>query len=368
MDITQGMNIEAVRGIGRQLAAEASALEGLRVRVDGLATQAGQEWRGADAQQFVGLWRSGSRSKVVALARELQELARRAVANADAQEATSSTLDGGTAGGGLNSVRSANPAGFDAYRGGEFGRDRDMLDLADASYDHTVGVQHDAKVPPGWKEISADELRRELGIDRDRLGTVGQGFSATLYKDASGNYVLAYSGTDGPDPNDWTDNAVGALAVSSQGAKSVDLARYVKEHLATHVGADAAANLEFTGHSLGGGLASMASIATGNRAVTFNAAGVSPVSAGVAAVAYAADHGGQVPVSAAQNVTNYSTTNDPLTNAQRLTSLPDAFGRSIPLDPYVHKEFSGDLLDGHNLPRVRDAFDRMAVKEEEWYH
>ena len=368
MDITHGMNAEAVRGIGRQLAAEALALEGLRARVDGLATQAGQEWRGADAQQFVGLWRSGSRAKVVALVRELQELARRAVENADAQEATSATLDGGSAVGGLNSVRSANPPGFDAYRGGEFGRDRDLLDLADASYDHTVGAKHDAKIPPGWREISADELQRTLGIDRDRLGTVGQGFSATLYQDVSGNYVLAYSGSNGPDANDWADNAFGAFAVSSQGDKSVDLARHVKEQLAAHAGADAAANLEFTGHSLGGGLASMASIATGNRAVTFNAAGVGPASEGFAAIAYTSDHGGQLPEGAAQNVTNYATTTDPLTNVQRATVLPDAFGKSIILDPYVHKETTGDLFDGHNAPRIRDAFDRMAVKEEAWYH
>lgn len=366
MDITQGMSVEAVRGIARQLAGEAAALEALRAHVDVLAGQVEREWRGADAQMFVGLWRSGSRAKVVALAQALQELARKAKENADAQERTSGALDHG--GSDLNGVRSANPPGFDSYRGGQYGRDRDLLDLADASYDHTVGPNHDAKIPPGWKEISADELERELRIDRSRLGTVGQGFSATLYRDDSGNFVLAFSGTNGLDLNDWGANALGSNAISTQGAKSIDLAMHVKQQIASRVGETAAANLEYTGHSLGGGLASMASIATGNRAVTFNAAGVSGVSQGVSSAFYAASHDGHWPSNPAQNVTNYATTNDPLTNVQRGTQLPDAYGRSVTLDPVVHKEWSGDLIDGHNLPRVRDAFDRMVVKEEQWYH
>lgn len=362
----EGMNVEAVRQIGRDLKTQSSTLDAARRRVDALVREIQQQWRGQDATQFVASWRAEHRPKVVGLVQSLQGLGESATNNAQEQEQASGGTGGGVAG--LNPTRSANPPGHDEYRQGRFGRDRDMLDLADASYDHTVGAQHDAKIPPGWKEISADELERELGIDRERLGAPGQGFSATLYKDASGNYVLAYSGTNGLDANDWGANALGAKLISTQGAKSIDLAHYVKDHLASHVGADAAANLEFTGHSLGGGLASMASIATGNRAVTFNAAGVSGFSIEAANAAYALDHHGQIPGSAAANVTNYATTNDPLTNAQLLTGLPDAYGSTVTIDPHVHSEWGGNIIDGHNVPRVKDAFDRMVVKEEAWYH
>lgn len=95
MDISMGMNIEAVRGIGRQLESEAFSLDGVRARVDALAGQVGQEWRGPDAQQFVGLWRSGSRAKLVVLVQQLRELARKARENSDAQEQVSGSLDGG---------------------------------------------------------------------------------------------------------------------------------------------------------------------------------------------------------------------------------------------------------------------------------
>lgn len=94
MDITQGMDVEAVRGIARQLTTEATALEGVRAHVDALTSRASQEWRGQDAQQFSALWRSGARAKLVALIQGLQDLARKAAANADAQQQVSGSLDG----------------------------------------------------------------------------------------------------------------------------------------------------------------------------------------------------------------------------------------------------------------------------------
>lgn len=98
MDITQGMDVEAVRGIARQLTTEATALEGVRAHVDALTSRASQEWRGQDAQQFNALWRSGARAKLVALIQGLQDLARKAAANADAQQQVSGSLDGGSTG------------------------------------------------------------------------------------------------------------------------------------------------------------------------------------------------------------------------------------------------------------------------------
>lgn len=151
MDITQGMDVEAVRGIARQLTTEATALEGVRAHVDALTSRASQEWRGQDAQQFNALWRSGARAKLVALIQGLQDLARKAAANADAQEHVSTTLDG-VAGG--------------ASSGGD-GRmvvtpDGRLLPLDDAA---RLGVQGVTVIAAGGKGFASIREGAETGAD-----------------------------------------------------------------------------------------------------------------------------------------------------------------------------------------------------------
>ncbi|HST44402.1 MAG TPA: hypothetical protein VLK29_04165, partial [Luteimonas sp.] len=91
-----------------------------------------------------------------------------------------------------------------------------------------------------------------------------------------------------------------------------------------------------TGHSLGGGLAATASLATGNAAVTFNASGVNDKTIerlGLDPSTARADaEGGQI--------RRYNISGDPLTGAQEDVpginrALPDAPGHEINLDdPY----------------------------------
>lgn len=86
--------------------------------------------------------------------------------------------------------------------------------------------------------------------------------------------VLAFRGSAGPGlnmeaSNDWSNDALGATGTSRQQAQAIAFALALQ---AKYPGAE---SLELTGHSLGGRLASLASLATGNNAVTFDPAGVS---------------------------------------------------------------------------------------------
>ena len=90
------------------------------------------------------------------------------------------------------------------------------------------------------------------------------GFGAALYK-MGDTYMLAFRGTD--QLADMAANAKQAAGLkASQYEQAIKLARRV--HKAT------GGNVIIVGHSLGGGLASAGSYATGARAITFNAAGL----------------------------------------------------------------------------------------------
>lgn len=88
------------------------------------------------------------------------------------------------------------------------------------------------------------------------------GLRAALFVDGSGNQVLAYAGTDFTSLADWKANILQGMGFeSAQYTNAIELARSY-------------GSITFTGHSLGGGLASAAAIYTGGTASVFNAAGL----------------------------------------------------------------------------------------------
>jgi hypothetical protein len=146
-------------------------------------------------------------------------------------------------------------------------------------------------------KIQNDGELIKLGLDSDTRNKLsgdttinGQttGFNAALYREyLTGKYILAFAGTNDPIPrsfDDWRTNIIQAFGV--QGVKQYEYANDIAVRLMNNhqyiIGNNEygfnfnASNTYIAGHSLGGGLASAASIMSGFRAYTFNAAGLHP--------------------------------------------------------------------------------------------
>lgn len=368
-----GADIEQLRQLATSMDNAASQLDRIVFSL-GISLGAAH-WSGNDAGQFRSSWVQTYRPKLKQSATALRSACTILRRNADEQEhASAARGSGGVAdrGRGLAPSTSANPEGFTEPRGGKYGMDRDMLDLAFACGAPYSGPERDGKVPAGWQEVSRDELGR-LGIDRDILGREGESFSATLYVDKNGNYVLAYEGTDFSDGRDVAADVASAAVTSDQVLRAIRVSQEVKTKLMAN-GVDEHA-LKFTGYSLGGELATASAIATGNDAVTFNTKGLSLVSIGIAEQARNLDNMQHNDRSSDRaSVTAYVSSVDPLNNAQDAGIIPPAYGRVVRLDGEQYANPDQYLVDGvealkfhHGKVPLAGAFDRMVVDEEAWY-
>jgi hypothetical protein len=100
-----------------------------------------------------------------------------------------------------------------------------------------------------------------------------QGFDAQLYHDGSQNrYILVFRGTDAHG-DDWEANFGQARG---EFTRQYNLALTLASDLIPEIGN---ASLEFAGHSLGGGLATLAALETNRTATVFNTAAVQPATA-----------------------------------------------------------------------------------------
>ena len=201
--------------------------------------------------------------------------------------------------------------------------------------------------PAGWSEVTDADLaargiadpaawRAQYLDGGDQL--TAQHFKAEIYQDCNGNFVLAYRGTDGTGA-DWMNNfRQGAgFTTSDQIDKFSGLATRTAVEFERRFGtpdADGnATNLAITGHSQGGGLASVASLASGVPAVTFDASGIHPNTF---------DRLGIDPQAARDMaegglVRRYAMRDDILTGFQENSpfalAAPDAVGTKIVVDP-----------------------------------
>lgn len=108
----------------------------------------------------------------------------------------------------------------------------------------------------------------------DMLRDEQSGFDAAIYQNDKGQYVVAFRGTD----NWFGEKGPGWDSKANFGqASNLETKQYEQARLLAWTAIDAfgEGNVIFTGHSLGGGLASAAMVATGAPGVTFNAAGLS---------------------------------------------------------------------------------------------
>jgi hypothetical protein len=195
--------------------------------------------------------------------------------------------------------------------------------LAVAAYD-------DAGAPAGWERV--DTIH---GTD---------GFAAAVfYCPATKSYVVAFRGSE---PhlntlNDWGQDAQNAAGFpTSQGRQAQALALELAKKYDGQ-------NLSFTGHSLGGSLASIASLATGKQATTFNAASVGD---GNYAAAVNAGHGKG---SSELNITNFRATHDILTGGQERTGVGFASGGQVTLSTNAPNPIGAHDIEQMVFPDVR---------------
>lgn len=211
-----------------------------------------------------------------------------------------------------------------------------------------------------WTRIGDQDLRA-AGIDPALLEDAKTGFRAGLYRDAGGDVVLAFAGSN--DAHDWLSNFRQGLGFDdAQYDRARDVALLAKAAYGDR--------LAITGHSLGGGLASAAALAAQTPAVTFNAAGLSDKTIQRLGL----DPGAARSQADGGLVRRYAVNGEILTHEQedavpQRWLLPDAVGHEIRLNDPHPLSFWQSLVPGaelkhqvdlHLMPSVLDAMRQTA--------
>lgn len=125
----------------------------------------------------------------------------------------------------------------------------------------------------GWTLMTKHNVENEIGFGiYERFERTVSGFNSMLFKkekDGVKYYAYCTEGTEMSSPKDWFSNiSQGLIGLAPQYTYSVQNAKMLDKAIGNK------SVLWFIGHSLGGGLASNNSLATGRHAITFNAAGL----------------------------------------------------------------------------------------------
>jgi RHS repeat-associated protein len=226
-------------------------------------------------------------------------------------------------------------------------RDYEFLALGNASYEGR-------KAPSGWREVTDEELGAK-GLSRDMFSTEA-GFSASLYvNDRRQEFALSFRGSDTREDFEKANFPQAVGVETDQYHRAAELAGRVRDSFGN------GSNLTMTGHSLGGGLAAVAAIATGSKAVTMNAAGVH------ASTLLMASGGGGLPSNGqtangrriaealvessfraaySNQITNYHIQGEIVTSLQTLPFVPSAQGRQVAIPART----SANPLAQHEAP------------------
>ena len=145
-----------------------------------------------------------------------------------------------------------------------------MAQLCDHTYDPKVPV------PAGYTYLDPDTKEgaqglAKLGLKKDDVSPSDSRFRAQVFQTSGSSgsqYVVAFKGTTMNSGEDWKNNLQQGVGKDSDYYKRA-------ESVSSIANRTAGGEVRFTGHSLGGGLASAAAVNTGRPATTFNAAGLS---------------------------------------------------------------------------------------------
>lgn len=223
----------------------------------------------------------------------------------------------------------------------------------DAQGNYSTGNRSEADLATaGWKRMmpTADGKSLEsanggkLAIDPKTLSDEKTGLTSGIYTDGKGHYVVAFAGTVTNETGDIrADIEQGAGMSNAQYNQAIALARDVKQTAGP-------GNVAFTGHSLGGGLAATASAATGEPAVTFNAAGVSNET--LRSVGFANPNDARAAFETNGQIRSYSVDGDILTTADE-NGIPPQLGAKWHAE---WKDPKGDWRNPKNIVNVHGQF------------
>ncbi len=212
-------------------------------------------------------------------------------------------------------------------------------------------VYQDSGAPPGYSRLDDDPSKLPPMLrDPHLFHDSASGFDAALYKNKkTGTIVIAYRGTEKTHWNDWsTDFQQAAGKPTDQYDEATELASTVKASY------PADQSVEITGHSLGGGLAQVASAVTGYPATTFNAAGINN-----------ATFPQYDTLPSNVRAQNYTVQGEVLTTGQRSLPIPEASGEQITLEA---RDANGNLLPvdpigRHGMDSVQQSIDYAIGQE-----
>jgi hypothetical protein len=209
-------------------------------------------------------------------------------------------------------------------------------------------------VPEGWKNGSEDlDLLKRHGFDPLDFESDGTNFRAQLYNPDRSVFgdgmkpTVAFKGTEISSWEDWGNNLSQAMNLDAPYyRRAVNLGEKMKPDTLP---------IDITGHSLGGGLCSAASRASGKDCWSFNAAGLHPETVA---------HYGGIPQPSVVHA--YHVQGDILTLMQRWTPLPEAVGTPYLLSGSgspVSRHFINQAIDGIEQQKQEDIATLQAISE-----
>lgn len=206
-------------------------------------------------------------------------------------------------------------------------------------------------IPDGFSEVTDPDTLAGLGLTPAMLTDDDNGFAAHVYQGQDGAIVVVFEGTDFEDPSQTDllkENLPGGTGMGPQSEMAMAIAQAIGH-------SDRRGDVVYGGHSLGGRLAEIAAMTSGNPAVTANAAGVSD-----ATIDYIAQQNGTTRQQVLADVDGglvraYRTDDDILTNLQEdwpITSglMPDHHGTPFDLGG------EQSPIDGHGSDNVRHEY------------
>lgn len=202
----------------------------------------------------------------------------------------------------------------------------------------TYNRSRDNSIFEGWTESSDYS---DLRYFDNETGFVSKLFQRE--KNGHREYMLATAGTR--DFNDWMHNALQLWGESAQYRYSVEIAKKLHQQIKNNGG-----TLMFTGHSQGGGEALCNALATGNRAIVFNPAGVSQATKEQLGLTRLAEHVNKL-------VTTFIVDEDPLNIFQDASKIHPIVGQ-IPVAEGVriYIKTRSATWHGHDMSGIVDAF------------